>query len=88
MRDGTMPGVVRTETPPLLVPVRVVEDAPRKETPHPPRSPAAASLRAERPTRSGAMIEVVLSNGRLLRVSEAIRPEVLGRLAAALDACC
>jgi transposase len=32
------------------------------------------------------MIEVALPNGRLLRVSEAIRPEVLGRLAAALDA--
>jgi transposase len=31
------------------------------------------------------MVEVVLSNGRVLRVSEAIRPEVLGRLAAALD---
>jgi transposase len=33
----------------------------------------------------GATIEVVLSNGRVLRVSEAIAPEVLGRLAAALD---
>jgi hypothetical protein len=29
---------------------------------------------------------VVLSNGRMLRVSETIVPEVLGRLAAALDA--
>ncbi len=32
------------------------------------------------------MIEVMLSNGRVLRVSEAIRPEVLARLAAVLDA--
>jgi hypothetical protein len=32
------------------------------------------------------MIEVVLSNGRMLRVAETIRPEVLGQLAAALDA--
>jgi hypothetical protein len=28
----------------------------------------------------------VLSNGRMLRVAETIRPEVLGQLAAALDA--
>jgi hypothetical protein len=34
------------------------------------------------------MIEVVLSNGRVLRAAEAIRPEVLARLAAALDAEC
>jgi transposase len=32
------------------------------------------------------MIEVLLPNGRVLRVSETIRLEVLGRLAAALDA--
>jgi transposase len=31
-------------------------------------------------------VEVVLRNGRVLRISEAIQPEVLGRLAAALDA--
>jgi len=31
------------------------------------------------------MIEVVLTNGRVLRFPEAIRPDVLGRLAAALD---
>lgn len=84
VRDGRMPGVMRAETPPLLVPVRVVEGAPPAPL-SPPRQPAVASPRADRPTRSGAMIEVVLSNGRVLRVSEVIRPEVLGRLAAALD---
>ena len=81
VREGTMPGLVRTESevPPNLVPVRVVEDPPL-------RPQTSASPRPERPARSGAMIELVLSNGRVLRVSEAIRPEVLGRLAAALDA--
>lgn len=80
-REGTMPGLVRTEpeVPPSLVPVRVVEDLP-------PRPQASASPRPERPARSGAMIELVLRNGRVLRVSEAIAPEVLGRLAAALEA--
>jgi transposase len=79
-REGTMPGLVRMEpeVPPTLVPVRVVEDPPRR-----PQAPA--SSRPERPARSGATIELVLRNGRVLRVSEAIAPEVLGRLAAALD---
>ena len=77
-REGTMPGLVRTapEASPTLVPVRVVED---------PRPQAPASSRPERPARSGATIELVLRNGRVLRASEAIVPEVLGRLAAALD---
>lgn len=81
VREGTMPGVVRAETdaPSALVPVRLVEDPT-------PRPQAAASARPERPARSGATIELVLRNGRVLRVAEAIRPEVLGRLAAALDA--
>ncbi len=79
-REGTMPGLLRMEpeVPPTLVPVRVVEDPP-------PGPQAPAAPRHERPARSGATIELVLRNGRVLRVSEAIAPEVLGRLAAALD---
>ena len=79
-REGTMPGLVRMEpeVSPTLVPVRVVEDQPR-------RRQSLASSRPERPARSGTTIELVLRNGRVLRVSEAIAPEVLGRLAAALD---
>jgi transposase len=81
VREGTMPGLVRTasEVPALLVPVRVAE-------PLPSRPQTVASPRPERPARPGATIELVLRNGRVLRVSEAIRPAVLGRLAAALDA--
>jgi transposase len=81
-REGTMPGVVRADAAPALVPVRVVDDAPTTQTPHPP---SLSCRRAERPGKAATMIEVVLPNGRVLRVSEAIRPEVLGRLAAALD---
>ncbi len=78
-----MPGVVRAEAAPALVPVRVVEAAACKQAPHPalpPRGPVV------RPGKAAAMVEVVLTNGRVLRVFETIRPEVLGRLAAALDA--
>lgn len=82
VREGTMPGVVRADAGPALVPVRIVEDAPPKEAPRPP---PASRVPGERSSRSVATVEVVLSNGRVLRVSEAIRPEVLGRLAAALD---
>jgi transposase len=49
------------------------------------RPQATASPRPERPARSGARIELVLRNRRVLRVSAAIAPEEVGRLAAALD---
>jgi len=72
-----MPGMVCTQAPAALVPVRVVEDEPPKQVP---------PLRAEWPGKPAATIEVVLTNGRALRVCDTIGPEVLGRLAAALDA--
>lgn len=82
VREGTMPGVVRADAAGTLVPVRIMEEAPRKET----ARPAVLARRpGERAGKPSVTVEVVLSNGRVLRVSEAIRPEVLGRLAAALD---
>jgi transposase len=82
VREGTMPGVLRAEAAPALVPVRVVDDAPTMQTPRHPSPPCRS---VERPGRTAPTIEVVLRNGRVLRVSEAIRPEVLGRLAAVLE---
>jgi transposase len=82
VREGTMPGVVRADAAAALVPVRVVAEAPQQMS----RLPSASRGRLDRPGKAAAMIEVVLSNGRVLRVAEAIRPAVLGRLAAALDA--
>lgn len=83
VREGTMPGVVRADAAPALVPVRVVEAAAQKQEACPPLPSRRSVIR---PDKVAPMIEVVLSNGRVLRVSEAIGPEVLGRLAAALDA--
>ncbi len=83
VREGTMPGVVRADTAPALVHVCVVDDVPSMQTPRPP-SPSHGSV--ERLGKTASTIEVVLTNGRVLRVSEAIRPDVLGRLASALDA--
>jgi transposase len=82
VRDGTMPGVVRADVAATLLPVRIVGDTPPKETLRPPL-PSRRS--AERAGNSATAVEVVLRNGKMLRVSEAIAPEVLGRLAAALD---
>jgi hypothetical protein len=61
----------------LFVPVTVSTDAAR---PQGTSVTAAASAADRRST-----IEVVLSNGRLLRVSDSMMPEVLARLAAALE---
>ena len=80
VREGTMPGVVRADAAAALVPVRVVAEVPRPM----PRPPSPGRL--DRLGKASSMIEVVLSNGRMLRVAETIRPEVLGQLAAALDA--
>lgn len=82
VREGRMPGVVRAEAAAALVPVRVVADASPPEAPRaspPLRGPAG------RLGRSGTTLEVVLRNGRVLRFCAAIAPEMLGRLAAALD---
>ncbi len=78
-----MPGVVRADAASTLVPVRVVEAAASRQAPCPPLSSRRPVVR---PVKAAAMVEVVLTNGRVLRISETIRPEVLGRLAAALDA--
>jgi transposase len=84
-RDGTMPGVVRADAAPSLVPVRVMGEAP---SPRAATGVAPPRVRATQPCQAAPMIEVVLSNGRVLRAAEAIRSEVLARLAAALDAGC
>ena len=82
-REGTMPGVVRADAAPTLVPVQIVADAP-------PQSGATIATsprrRIARPCKAATMIEVALPNGRVMRVSDAIQPDVLGRLVAALDA--
>lgn len=82
VREGTMPGVMRAEADAPLVAVRVVDAAAQPEEERPPVQPTSSSLRSSK----AAVVEVVLRNGRLMRVSETIRPEVLTRLVAALEA--
>ncbi len=66
VREGTMPGMARADAAPALVPVRVVEAAASSQEPRPALPSRGAVVR---PGKSAAMVEVVLTNGRLLRVS-------------------
>jgi transposase len=83
MRRGELAAVMAAAG---FVPVRIVPEvsAARETKDEPP----AASAAPESTLGSGAplgRVEIVLGNGRVLRVAERIDPAVLARLAAALD---
>jgi len=86
VRDDRLPGIslsARPATP--FVPVRIgslATTAPANgaPAPAPPDAGAAPSSR-----RRMSVVEVVLGNGRSLRVEESIDPAVLSRLVEALD---
>ena len=95
-RDGQLPGIalaapkslpaaatfvpVTVQTSPLATAAASPSQptAPRTANPHTACVPATARRRV-------AVIEVVLSNGRTLKVAESIDPALLARFAAALD---
>ena len=81
VREGSMPGVtMRGAAPSPFVAVRVadsLEDAPAQTMPK--RLPAPGGRR-----RSG-LIEIALSNGRVVKAEESIDPATLARIVAALD---
>jgi transposase len=82
-REGSMPGVtVSNGAQSPFVAVRVADSAdkaPAQNTPQ--RLPALVGRR-----RSG-LIEIALSNGRVVKVEESIDPATLSRIVAALDGC-
>ncbi|TVZ53685.1 transposase [Azospirillum brasilense] len=69
---------------PAFVPVHVLEATPAG-LPSPVMTPSAPEP-APSAERRAALVEVVLSNGRVLRVAEDISPATLRRLVGALDA--
>lgn len=86
VRDGRMPGVTMTAAgvsafAPVAIKDETIEPAPARE---PPALPALVD-KPRRDRRRSGTIEVRLFNGRVLKVDEGIAPEVLARLAAALD---
>jgi transposase len=78
-REGSMPGVtVSNGAPSPFVAVQVADRA-VKAPDAPQRLPALVGRR-----RSG-LIEIALSNGRIVKVEESIDPATLSRIVAALD---
>ena len=83
--DSAMPGITRATAPALnFAPVRVIGNASVGASGAPPMAPRLRP--AGRARAAVPIVELVLSNGRVLRVAETISPDALGRLAAALDA--
>jgi transposase len=81
-REGSMPGVtVSNGAPSSFVAVQVADSADKAPPPRnvQQRLPAAVGRR-----RSG-LIEIALSNGRVVKVEESIDPATLSRIIAALD---
>lgn len=93
-RKGRLPGIsIRAPEAASFVPVQLGADTrPSSLTPTPPCDPAAGSATSSRPSASStlrdrrpAMVEVVLTNGRIVKVDESIDTEALARLLAVVD---
>jgi transposase len=83
MRGGELAAVTAAAG---FVPVRVAPEvlAVREMKDEPPAAPAVPEITLGSAASIG-LVEIVLGNGRVLRVAERIDPTVLARLAAALD---
>jgi transposase len=74
-QTGGIPGISLNGPPkPLFAPVRI------EAVPVPPTAPAAAQ-----PQRRPGVVEIVLTEGRIVRVDEGIEPVRLARLVAVLE---
>jgi transposase len=87
-RDDRLPGISITPQPlESFVPVRIAPPAGATpagcRSPSPPNAPDMRPPTA--PRRRTSVVEVVLGNGRTLRVDESIDPVALTRLVEALD---
>ena len=86
VRDDKMPGIAITPRPTsAFVPIRIEPpaNAPVPEArsdDHPPTAPRLHS-RGRRP----GLVEIALTNGRVIKVDECIDPAALAQLVAALD---
>jgi len=90
-REGKLPGIsMRAPEAASFVPVQISADArpssmasndPAGISAASPRQPVSSPMRGRRP----AMVEVVLTNGRIVKVDETIDPDALSRLLTVLD---
>jgi transposase len=86
-RDDRLPGISMTPQPvKSFVPVRIAPPAtPTPAGCQPPSPPIVPDARAGSSRRRTSVVEIVLGNGRSLKVDECIDPSALARLVAALD---
>ncbi len=90
-REGKMPGISMTPQPAAsFVPVRIEPSAKRLPSSPPvlvsaPSPGPDAGPRAPSRGRQPALVEIALTNGRVIKVDECIDPAALARLVAALD---
>ena len=78
VREGRMPGIsVGSQPNPRFAPVRI-ENTPAS-------TPTSAAPPAAPMRRRAGVVEIALSNGRVVWVEDGIEPSVLARLIAALD---
>ena len=84
-RDDRLPGISITPQPASFVPVRVRPLATSAPANGPPPSPPPDTRPALASRRRTSVVEVVLGNGRSLKVEESIDPAALARLVDALD---
>lgn len=90
-REGKLPGIsMRPPEAASFVPVQIGADAP---SPSPLTSSDPVAIPATSPRspaspmrgRRAAMVEVVLTNGRIVKIDETIDPDALARLLAVID---
>ena len=85
-RQGQLPGIVINARPAAgFVPVQIGPPQPAVAL-SPPLTVSPAPIAPAQPNRRAALVEIVLANGRIVKVDAAIDPLTLGRLVAALDA--
>jgi transposase len=85
-RNDRLPGISITPQPlKSFVPVRIAPPARPTPADRQPPSPPAPDMRPVSSRRRMSVVEVVLSNGRMLKVDESIDPVAFARLVAVLD---
>jgi transposase len=85
-RDDRLPGISITPQPlNSFVPVRIAPPARPTPADCQPPSPPAPDMRPVSSRRRTSVVEVVLGNGRMLKVDESIDPVAFARLVAVLD---
>jgi transposase len=92
-REGKLPGISMCALgAPSFVSVQIGADAPPSSSPPASGDPAAIPVTSPCPSASSplrgrrpAMVEVVLTNGRIIKVDETIDPDAFARLVAVLD---